>query len=187
MPRLSAFHGIVICLYIRDHGVPHIHGSHGDDVAVIEVGTGTVLAGRLKPRQAALVGEWVDLHRFELLVAWVRASAGELPGYDRATAMTSSASIPSVVGVAVVRPHLMRLLFDDGVVRDIEYVPGEARASLVKALDDPVYFAQVRVDPDAHTVVWPNGLDLAPEVLHGDYEADDEFGFHDVTAVSQKA
>lgn len=95
--------------------------------------------------------------------------------------MTQRHSMPSVVGVAVTGPHVMRLLFDDGAVRDIGYVPGESGGSLLAPLEDPSYFAQVRVDPEAGTVVWPNGLDLAPEVLHGDYEPDDQLGFHDVT------
>lgn len=93
--------------------------------------------------------------------------------------------IPGVVGVAVIRPHVMRLLFDDGVVRDLRYVPGEAYGSLVLPLADPAYFAQVRVDDEARTVVWPNGLDLAPEVLHGDHEPDLGLGFHDVTVARQ--
>jgi len=101
--------------------------------------------------------------------------------------MTLYRSIPSVVGVAILRPHVMRLLFDDGVVRDVQYVPGDAEGSLLKPLDDPDYFAQVRVDAEAHTVVWPNGLDLAPEVLHGDYEPDNHLGFHDVTPARQTA
>ncbi len=92
---------------------------------------------------------------------------------------------PAVVGVAVIQPHVMRLLFDDGVVRDLRYVPGEARGSLLRPLDDPAYFAQVRVDQEARTVVWPNGLDLAPEVLHGDDEPDHGLGFHDITASRQ--
>ncbi len=95
--------------------------------------------------------------------------------------MKVSNRIPSVVGVAVIRPYVMRLLFDDGVVRDIEYIPGGDRGSLVKALDDPAFFAQVLVDPEAGTVVWPNGLDLAPEVLHGDHEPESPLGFRDVT------
>jgi len=92
---------------------------------------------------------------------------------------------PGVVGVAVIRPHVMRLLFDDGVVRDVRYTPGEARGSLLLPLDDPAYFAQVRVDDEARTVVWPNGLDLAPEVLHGDHEPDHGLGFHDITVTRQ--
>jgi len=99
--------------------------------------------------------------------------------------MNEPRSIPSVVGVAILRSHVMRLLFDDGIVRDVQYVPGQVRGSLVSALDDPEYFAQVRIDRDAGTVVWPNGLDLAPEVLHGDYEPDDELGFHDVSPERQ--
>lgn len=33
-------------------------------------------------------------------------------------------------------------------------------------LRDPKYFAKVKVDSDAATIAWPNGLDLAPETLH---------------------
>lgn len=96
--------------------------------------------------------------------------------------MTKSDVTPAIVGVAVMRPHLMRLLFSDGVVRDIQYVPREGRGPLLEPLADPAYFALVRVDHEARTVVWPNGLDLAPEVLHGDFEPDHDLGFKDVTA-----
>lgn len=96
--------------------------------------------------------------------------------------MTASGRTPEVVGVAVIRTHVMRLLFSDGVVRDVPYVPGAGRGSMLQPLNDPSYFAQVRVDPEARTVVWPNGLDLAPEVLHGDYEPNDSLGIEDVTS-----
>jgi hypothetical protein len=43
-----------------------------------------------------------------------------------------------------------------------ERLPGESTGSLASELDDPENFAQMRVDQDAGTVVWPNGLDLAP-------------------------
>jgi hypothetical protein len=101
--------------------------------------------------------------------------------------MTSPDHLSSVVGVAVLRPHVMRLLFDDGLVRDIQYVPGQATSEMLAPLDDPAYFAHVRVDPDAGTVVWPIGLELAPEVLHGDYEPESPLGFHDVTPDHQPA
>ncbi len=99
--------------------------------------------------------------------------------------MTGLDRTPEVVGVAVIRPYTMRLLFVDGVVRDIEYRPGGRRGSLLDPLDDPGYFAHVRVDADCGTVVWPNGLDLAPEVLHGDYSPNESLGFKDVTARQQ--
>ncbi len=44
------------------------------------------------------------------------------------------------------------------------------RGTLGTRLTDPGYFRQARVDEDARTVVWPNGLDPAPELLHGGYE-----------------
>lgn len=31
---------------------------------------------------------------------------------------------------------------------------------------DPHYFAQVRIDSDAGTIAWPDGIDLAPEPLY---------------------
>ena len=96
--------------------------------------------------------------------------------------MTATERTPTVVGVAVVRPHTMRLLFSDGVVRDVRFRPGTQRGTLVQPLDDPAYFALVRVDPESGTVAWPNGLDLAPEVLHGDYPPNDSLGFEDITA-----
>lgn len=34
------------------------------------------------------------------------------------------------------------------------------------ALRDPAVFAQVAVDCDAGTIVWPNGADLDPDVLY---------------------
>jgi Protein of unknown function (DUF2442) len=101
--------------------------------------------------------------------------------------MRSHKGTPTVVGVAVIRVHVMRLLFDDGVVKDFQYEPGSTDSEWVGALDDPAFFARVRVDPEAGTVVWPNGLDLAPEVLHGDYEPANPSGFRDVTSAEQIA
>ncbi len=37
---------------------------------------------------------------------------------------------------------------------------------MFQLLQDVEYFAKVSVDSELGTVVWPNGADLAPEVLH---------------------
>lgn len=95
--------------------------------------------------------------------------------------MTAHSRIPAVVGVAVTRPHVMRLLFDDGVIRDVQFAPSDDHGPMVLPLNDPDYFARVTVDPELRTVVWPNGLDLAPEVLHGDHEPANPIGFRDIT------
>jgi len=34
--------------------------------------------------------------------------------------------------------------------------------------DDPELFRPVRVDEELGTIVWPNGADMDPDVLHGE-------------------
>lgn len=80
-----------------------------------------------------------------------------------------------VLRVTSVHPldgYRLRIAFNDGVVRDVDFTEDLERAhgSLVDPLRDPSYFRQVRVDEQSRTIIWPNGLDPAPEVLHGDFE-----------------
>jgi hypothetical protein len=74
-----------------------------------------------------------------------------------------------VTRVQALDGYRLRVAFNDGVERDVDCA-FLLRGSLGEALRDPKYFRQVRVDDEARTVVWPNGLDPAPELLHGDYE-----------------
>lgn len=46
------------------------------------------------------------------------------------------------------------------------WAPATAFSGVFEPLRDPAYFAQVTVDPELGTVVWPNGADLDPMVLH---------------------
>lgn len=73
--------------------------------------------------------------------------------------------LPAVVGVAVIGPYRLRLLFDDGTVGDVDF-SGREWTGVMEPLRDPDYFAQVRVDLDAATLVWPHGIDMAPEPLY---------------------
>jgi hypothetical protein len=65
----------------------------------------------------------------------------------------------------VLAPRTLWLKFDDGLERTIDFSPVLA-GELYKPLNDPDYFAQVRLDPEVQTVVWPNGADFDPETLH---------------------
>lgn len=65
--------------------------------------------------------------------------------------------------------YRLRVKFNDGLVRDID-CSFLLRGTLGEQLRDPDFFRQVRVDEEARTVVWPNGLDPAPELLHGEHE-----------------
>jgi len=40
------------------------------------------------------------------------------------------------------------------------------RGGVFTPLQDIDYFAQVEVDLEAGTIVWPNGVDLCPDVLY---------------------
>ncbi len=73
--------------------------------------------------------------------------------------------LPAVVGVAVLGDHVLRLLFSDGTVGDVDF-SAERWTGVLEPLNDPQYFAQVEVDAEAGTVVWPEGIDLAPEPLY---------------------
>ena len=76
-----------------------------------------------------------------------------------------SSYLPSVVGVAVLGDHLLRLLFDDGTVGDVAFVLDDLYGVL-EPLRDQAYFARVRIDAEAGTITWPNGEDWAPEALY---------------------
>ena len=74
-----------------------------------------------------------------------------------------------VTSVEVLGHYKLRLGFSDGSTRDVD-LTGELNGPVFEPLADPGYFAQVRVDDQLGTVVWPNGVDLDPLVLHGDFE-----------------
>jgi hypothetical protein len=70
-----------------------------------------------------------------------------------------------VIGAEVLGDHRLRLTFADGLVGDVSFTERKWRG-VFEPLADPAYFAQVRVDPDIGTVVWPNGADMAPDTLY---------------------
>jgi hypothetical protein len=74
-----------------------------------------------------------------------------------------------VTDVTPLDPPVLRVEFNDGLIRDID-CGFLLRGTLGQPLKDPDYFRQVRVDDELRTIVWPNGLDPAPELLHGDFE-----------------
>jgi hypothetical protein len=70
-----------------------------------------------------------------------------------------------VTDVRVTRPYCLELTFDDGTRREID-VEAELWGEMFEPLRDPAFFAQVKVDDELGTVVWPNGADFAPEFLY---------------------
>ncbi len=64
-----------------------------------------------------------------------------------------------------VGPRTLRITFDDGVERTIDFSP-VLRGELFGPLREEEVFEQVRLDAEAHTLVWPNGADFDPATLH---------------------
>lgn len=65
----------------------------------------------------------------------------------------------------IISPHTLRVRFDDETEQTIDFAPvliGE----LFGALQDASLFDRVKIDPEAHTLVWPNGADFDPATLH---------------------
>jgi hypothetical protein len=75
-----------------------------------------------------------------------------------------------VTGVEVLHDRVVRLWFSDGSERTVDLAPFLWGPAFEGIADNDLLFAQVRVDPETGTVAWPNGADLDPDVLHGDYE-----------------
>ena len=58
------------------------------------------------------------------------------------------------------------LRFEDGLPGEIDLTDVVQFTGVFAPLLDEREFAKVRVDPDLGTIVWPNGADLAPEMLY---------------------
>jgi len=77
-----------------------------------------------------------------------------------------------ITAVEQVATYSLRLRFNDGLSRTIDFEP-ILEGELFGPLRDRAVFAQVSLDPEIHTVVWPSGADFDPATLHDwpDHEA----------------
>lgn len=74
--------------------------------------------------------------------------------------------VQSIIAVEQTGPYRLRLVFDDGAQGELDIRAVTSFEGVFEPLSDPEFFARVRVDEDAGTIVWPNGADLDPLVLH---------------------
>ncbi len=83
-------------------------------------------------------------------------------------------SIHRVHFFEIVSPYTLFVSFEDGTAQTIDFHPVRA-GELFGPLRDLDVFNQVRIDPEAHTLVWPNGADFDPATLHDWPEYEREF------------
>lgn len=70
-----------------------------------------------------------------------------------------------VTGYSIVGPYTLRITFNDGTSKTIDFWP-MLRGELYGPLRDRALFDRVRLDPEIGTLVWPNGADFDPATLH---------------------
>lgn len=80
--------------------------------------------------------------------------------------------VHTVKAFEIVGPYRIRVEFGDGLVRTIDLRP-VLEGELYSPLRDLNQFNSVSLDREVHTLVWPNGADFDPAILHDwpDHEA----------------
>lgn len=71
-----------------------------------------------------------------------------------------------VIQVEALDHYRLRLSFDDGTAGVVDIASMVPFEGVFAPLRDFAFFEQVRVDAELGTIVWPNGADLDPGVLH---------------------
>ncbi|MEX0777975.1 MAG: DUF2442 domain-containing protein [Phycisphaeraceae bacterium] len=73
---------------------------------------------------------------------------------------------PRVVQARYLGGHRLALTFDNGLRAEVDFRARLLhRHGMFEPLHDPAYFARVRIDAELGTLVWPNGVDICPDVL----------------------
>jgi hypothetical protein len=80
--------------------------------------------------------------------------------------MTSLEPFVDVTAVRVLSRYLVELDFADGAKRVIDLEPYLWGPMFEPLLADYGFFSQLSADPEAGTIVWPNGADLSPRTLY---------------------
>lgn len=70
MPTISTFYGILIQMFWNDHPPPHFHAVYTEDEVKIDIRTLEVIEGWMPRRALALVLEWAQEHRTEIMEDW---------------------------------------------------------------------------------------------------------------------
>lgn len=82
--------------------------------------------------------------------------------------MTELAPVIDVIDVRVLSRYVVELAFANGEVRVIDLEPSLWGEMFEPLVADYELFRSLRVDPEAGTIVWPNGADLSPRTLYAE-------------------
>jgi len=80
--------------------------------------------------------------------------------------MTVMRSTPLLIEVQPLDGYMVHVHFEDGIMADVDLSYLLDYGGVFEPLRDPAYFARLRADAEAGTIVWPNDADIAPETLY---------------------
>ena len=72
--------------------------------------------------------------------------------------------MPHVVEAKHVKDYLIKVKFNDGVEKVVDFTSYVSKGGIFAELKDTGYFKRFFID--LNTVCWPNGADIAPETLY---------------------
>lgn len=75
-------------------------------------------------------------------------------------------STPLLIEATPVDGYTVHVRFEDGLTADVDLSYLLSYGGVFEPLRDLEYFRQLRADPGARTIVWPNDADIAPETLY---------------------
>ena len=76
MPIISAFFGIVIRMFYREHEPPHFHAEYQGQLAKFDF-DGKMIAGNINSKTARrLIKQWSSVHRAQLEANWEKMKEG---------------------------------------------------------------------------------------------------------------
>lgn len=75
--------------------------------------------------------------------------------------------LPRVKSIRILVDHEVLIRFSDGEERRLDLDPLMRGPIFREIREDPVRFAEISVDQELGTIVWPNGADFDPDVLYG--------------------
>jgi hypothetical protein len=82
--------------------------------------------------------------------------------------------IYQVTSFTILGPYKLQVEFDDKATQNIDF-RSILKGSIYGPLNDLTLFNQVKIDPEVHTLVWPNGADFDPATLHDWQDQVEEF------------
>ena len=76
---------------------------------------------------------------------------------------------PRIAEVRHIRAHRLELTFTNGEKAELDLADRiVGRGGVFAPLEDIDFFKKVKVDPEIGTLVWPNEVDLCPDVLYSE-------------------